>query len=127
MPAAFESHGMDLRWQGWVASVYGVISFFVAPVRVSWLFDEESPRLAGWRPPARPPRTLRICLLLIKRMQEESRGRKSDSSTSQEGCTCTMNTNIFPQYGIYLYINLYQVYICIYIYVCMYIQHDEVM
>ncbi|CAN0473364.1 unnamed protein product, partial [Ectocarpus sp. 12 AP-2014] len=32
MPAAFESHGMDLRWQGWVASTYGIISFFVGPM-----------------------------------------------------------------------------------------------
>ncbi|CBN76915.1 hypothetical protein Esi_0024_0024 [Ectocarpus siliculosus] len=32
MPAAFESHGMDLRWQGWVASTYGLISFFVGPM-----------------------------------------------------------------------------------------------
>ncbi|CAM9715054.1 unnamed protein product, partial [Hapterophycus canaliculatus] len=32
MPKAFESHGMDLRWQGWVVSVYGIISFFVGPM-----------------------------------------------------------------------------------------------
>eukprot|EP00903_Cladosiphon_okamuranus_P016218 g14965.t1 len=32
LTAAFESHGMDLRWQGWVASVYGIISFFVGPM-----------------------------------------------------------------------------------------------
>ncbi len=32
LPAAFQSHGMDLRWQGWVTSVYGIISFFVGPV-----------------------------------------------------------------------------------------------
>lgn len=32
LPAVFESHGMDLRWQGWVSSVYGIISFFVGPV-----------------------------------------------------------------------------------------------
>lgn len=33
LPSVFESHGMDLRWQGWVSSLYGIISFFVAPVR----------------------------------------------------------------------------------------------
>lgn len=33
LPAVFESYGMDLSWQGWVASLHGLISFFVAPVR----------------------------------------------------------------------------------------------
>eukprot|EP00752_Nemacystus_decipiens_P009244 g8257.t1 len=32
MTAAFQSHGMDLRWQGWVASVHGIISFVVGPM-----------------------------------------------------------------------------------------------
>lgn len=35
MPSVFEAHGMDLRWQGWVASAYGVVSFLLAPVRTA--------------------------------------------------------------------------------------------
>ena len=43
MTAAFKSHGMDLRWQGWVASVYGIISFFVGPVGVRSTMEERDP------------------------------------------------------------------------------------
>lgn len=45
MTAAFESHGMDLRWQGWVASVYGIISFFVGPVSVRSTREDRDPFL----------------------------------------------------------------------------------
>lgn len=35
MPSVFEAYGMDLRWQGWVASAYGGVSFLLAPVRMA--------------------------------------------------------------------------------------------
>ncbi|CAM9599148.1 unnamed protein product, partial [Discosporangium mesarthrocarpum] len=32
MTVNYESHGLDLSWVGWMSALYGLISFFVAPV-----------------------------------------------------------------------------------------------